>query len=162
MRRMIILIAMVLMTSSAFAQDNATPRKFDEKAVTSTVEKSAAAPVDPQAAQAQREMQLAMNEEISSRITAEEAAVAELAAKLSTTPDSQARLDLQRQISETKHKGWRDILAIQLKYADLGGHTDQATELRERLAHLDEGLSPTQSVPSAAKSTRTRAQDGVK
>jgi hypothetical protein len=162
MRRMTILIAMVLMTSSALAQDNATPRKFDQEAVTSTVEKSAAAPVDPQAAQAQREMQLAMNEEISGRITAEEAAVAELAAKLATTPDSQARLELQRQISETKNEGWRDILAIQLKYANLGGHTDQATELRERLVRLDEGLSPTQTVNSAAKSTRTRAQDGVK
>ncbi len=162
MRLMIILIAMVLMTGSALAQDAATPHKFDEKAVTSTVEKGAAAPVDAQAAQAQREMQLAMTEEISNRMAAEEAAVAELAAKLATSPDSQARLKLQRQVSETKNEGWRDILAIQLKYADLGGHTAQATELRERLAHLDDGLSPTQSVPSAAKSTRTRAQDGVK
>ncbi len=162
MRRMTILIAMVLMTGSALAQDDATPRKFDEKAVTSAVEKGAAAPVDAQAAQAQREMQLAMSEEISSRMAAEEAAVAELAAKLGTSPDSEARLELQRQISETKNEGWRDILAIQLKYADLGGHTDQATELRARLARLDEGLSPTQTAPSAAKSTRTRAQDGVK
>ena len=157
MRHFSIVTLLILLAGTALAQDNATPRKFTEEPARTQIDnKAAEAPTDLQDAKAQQAKRTAMNEEINLRITAEKDAVTLLTARLETALTSEARLELQGQISAAKQKGWRDVLAIQLKYAELGGHTAQAEDLRARVARLDEGLSPTQSANQTAKSASTR------
>jgi hypothetical protein len=152
---------LVLLTGSALAQDSDTPRKLTQESVeTAAGESSQDAAANLQTTAESQALRTAMNDEIASRLAVEQETVAELVARLEAAASDQDRLALQKRIMAAKQTGWRDVLAIQLKYAELGGHTEQAEQLRERVARLDEGLSPAQTAPVAVPRSE-RGRDGA-
>jgi hypothetical protein len=105
------------------------------------------------------ELRTAMNEEIALRLATEKTTIAGMATDLERAVTSDDKQATQRRISVAKQVAWRDILAIQLKYAHLGGHTEQAAELEERVARLDEGLSEPQSIrPSTSRDSAAQGK----
>jgi YesN/AraC family two-component response regulator len=161
MRIFLVFSALVLLTGFALAQDNSSPSKFSQNPASTPLEKSQSADTeDQQATKSQQALRTAMNDEIALLTIAEKDAVAVLVAKLDQAYSSEDRLALQKQISEAKLKGWRDNLATQLKYAELGGYTEQAEDLRERVAQLDAGLSPVQAAQSSPRRVDAETNKG--
>ena len=146
-----VLISLVAVTASA-QENNKKPELSSEQPASSTIEKSAIQEnvLAPNSAR-NLELRAEMNEEIATRLATEETTIAKLASDLDRSVTSEDRQATQRRISLAKQTAWRDILAIQLKYAQLGGYTDQATELAMRIARLDEGLSKSQAMQQSSR-----------
>jgi hypothetical protein len=156
MRFIILISTLALMSGAAFSQDvdreNAPTPQLNQESVSTPVVKSVEGAVEQvRLDRAQLKLRQEMNEEIAARMATEQEAVFALAARLDAAPSSDARLALQIQISDLKQKGRRDLLAIQLKYAERGGYEEQAGDLRVRIERLDEGLSPVRSARSSSR-----------
>lgn len=161
MRILMCVSALLLMAGSALAQNTDTTAKFNQEPVQSPVQSGSEALAVPDAmSAAQLQLRADMNAEIEARFTAEQGAVAALVARLEGARSSEDRLALQTRITAVKAQGWRDVLGIQLKYAELGGYTEQAEKLREQVTRLDEGPASAAASTKTANERRTPATAG--
>jgi hypothetical protein len=131
-------------------QDTQKPQLQSDKPAVSAADK-AELPAAATATANRRSLELrnAMNDEIAARLVAEKATIATLTGELDRAAKGDGQLAVQRRIQAAKQSAWRDVLGIQLKYANLGGHPEQARDLEERIARLNEGLSQPQALPQA-------------
>lgn len=149
MRKMALLtFVFTLLAGFATAQEVVQPKSIKEAPVVTNTKSSDV--VSPDLARRNVELRQAKNDEIAIRMAEEKTAVAVLVTELDAAVTSQDKQDIQRQIQATKETAWRDILAIQLKYARLGGFDEQALSLEERIVRLDEGLSKPQAPVSGS------------
>ena len=100
------------------------------------------------------------NEEMNTRLATEQTTVAQLVTELEAAVTSTERRAIQLRIQEAKQQTMVDLLAIQLKYARLGNHDEQAQLLEERIARLEEGLNRPQTPSATPRNNRSSSQDG--
>ena len=140
MRKIVVFtLVLSLLAGFAAAQQDVQPKSIKEAPVVTNTK--SADVVSPDIARRNVELRQAKNDEIATRMAEEQTAVAALVTELDASVTSQDKQDLQRRIQATKQTAWRDVLAIQLKYARLGGFDEQAQSLEARIVRLDEGLS---------------------
>lgn len=161
-RILVIALLTLLVAGTALAQNHKEPELASDEAVSREAVKMDTQDEALSLDNARNlELRQAMNEEIALRLASEKTTIATMAADLERAATSEDKQAIQRRVSLAKQTAWRDILAIQLKYAHLGGHTEQAAELEERVARLDEGLSEPQSVrPSTSRDDRAQGKGG--
>nr|MEE4269831.1 hypothetical protein [Candidatus Krumholzibacteria bacterium] len=158
--RTMILTAMILtlLAGLALAQDQTPPRSIKEQPVVSTSKALSADEMDT--VQRNNELRLAKNEEMNTRLATEQTIVAQLVTELEASVTTSDRRAIQLRIQEAKQQTMVDLLAIQLKYARLGNHDEQAQLLEERIARLEEGLDRPQTPSTTLRSNRSSSQDG--
>ncbi|MCA9298040.1 MAG: hypothetical protein KDA28_03180 [Phycisphaerales bacterium] len=105
-----------------------------------------------------RALQLALNEEIAQRFAEERSAVTGLEREYREATSAEARTEIDRRAREIQLHTWREVLAIQAKFATLAGQTDRAERLAARIQRLDADLSQ----PAQAGSTRHGSEGGAK
>ena len=156
MRTLTMLFALILLAGTAVAQDEPIPSKeLDTESATIEIEKTPAEiEADATARAAALELRRQLNAELAANVELRNQKIDALVAKLDQAATSDQRHELQRQISDLKRQGHRDLLTIQLKYAELGGHTEQAENLRERVTRFDEGPVVDPNAKAAVRTTR--------
>lgn len=159
MRRIhaLLLSALVFCGTAAADQGKGTSSPPQDRVESEKVVVSDDAISEEEAAKAaalhQLQLRNSMNAEIADRLETEKATIAELSQDLENASTGEARFGIQRQVQDARLGTWRDLLAIQLRYAILSGHQELAQQLQERVVRLDEGLSKTQQ-PTTTRSAR--------
>jgi len=158
--RTFILATMILtlLAGLALAQDQIQPRPLKDQPEVTTDKAMSTEDIDN--ALRNNELRLAKNEEMNTRLATEQTTVAQLVTELEAAVTTSDRRAIQLRIQEAKQQTMVDLLAIQLKYARLGNHDEQAQLLEERIARLEEGLDRPQTPSTTLRSNRSSSQDG--
>ncbi len=158
--RTFILATMILtlLAGLALAQDQTQPKSIKEQPVVSTSKALSADEMDT--VRRNNALRLSKNEEMNTRLATEQTTVAQLVTELEAAVTTSERRAIQLRIQEAKQQTMVDLLAIQLKYARLGNHDEQAQLLEERIARLEEGLNQPQTPSATLRSNRSSNQDG--
>ena len=160
--RTFIIATMILTLLAGLAlaqdQDQTQPKSIKEQPVVSTSKALSADEMDT--VRRNNTLRLSKNEEMNTRLATEQTTVAQLVTELEAAVTSTERRAIQLRIQEAKQQTMVDLLAIQLKYARLGNHDEQAQLLEERIARLEEGLNRPQTPSATPRNNRSSSQDG--
>ena len=161
MRTTLMIAVLILAAGFSFAKNDVPVRKLEGEPVTTTFEKAEALSgtvQDP----VQIANRKALNVELEASRLASQNEVATLVEELQAAVTGEDRMAFQKRISAVKQMAWRDNLAIQMKYAELGGFTKQAQELQVRIQRLDDGIASPQAAQSGSLRNSASNEGGAR
>ena len=152
MRSTLLVIALTLFAATAaLSQDNPNPTakisapQATSKAIDPTEDRFTPSTVD-------NSRRLAMHDELRSAREQVRNEVLNLSAQITQNTSPEERMELQRQVMRLKSDATLKSMNIQLKYAQLGGFTEQAVQLEENI----ELFQTRRDTPRSPTTTSTR------